>query len=70
MVYIQFSRFKVSYTSRFQYSAVASLATEVNAPPIPAAVEPTPIDKNFAEVVPVLLTEYNEDIEMIKNSVI
>jgi hypothetical protein len=49
--------------------AEPSLAIAVKAPPIPTALEPILVDKNFAAMVPVLSTEYPSDDNKKKNNI-
>jgi hypothetical protein len=46
-----------------------SFARAVKAPPMPTALEPIFVDKNFAAMVPVLSTEYPKEINKKKNSI-
>ena len=43
----------------FQYALLASSTIDVKAPPIDIALDPTPIPKNWAAVVPTLDCEEN-----------
>ena len=42
----------------FHYIEEPSLAIDVNAPPIPIALDPISVDRNLAAIVPVLSTAY------------
>ena len=51
----------------FQYIEEPSLAIDVNAPPIPIALDPISVDRNLAAIVPVLSTALAVEQRKIAN---